>query len=121
MRQDRFQDRLHLPRHRRQRGTQPDDLLFRPVALNLSLERNLQPERLDRFRIVFLLHGLGEDGLQGCDGGLGEALRQGVIDPLPRIVPRRSRQRQDRNERREHTKEKTGFHRDGIRGAGNWQ
>ena len=64
------------------------DLLLGLVALDVALERDLLANGLYRLGVGLVLEGGLDDGLEVGDGGLGQALLDGVLDLLPLGVTR---------------------------------
>ena len=88
--QEGVHQRHHLLGRFRDLGLQAYDLLLRLVALDVAFHRKLLADGLHRLGVGLVLQRTLDDGLQVGDGGLGQALPDGLLDTLPLGLARAS-------------------------------
>ena len=69
-------------------GFEAGDFLLGFVAFDVALEGDFARDGFGRFGVGLFGGGGGDDGFEGVDGALGEALLHGVIDLFPLRIAR---------------------------------
>src|ERR1039458_5606824 len=86
--QQRVHERHHLLRRFRNLRLQTRDLLLRLIALDVAFQRDLLPDGLHGLGVGLVFERALDDGFEVGDGGLGQALLDGLLDLLPLRVAR---------------------------------